>query len=148
MKTTEDREPSLRQLARREQRTALAVLLTVRNVEPEALGCARRSMGFKQSHVAGVLGVELETIARWESGDEPFGRVVALAYAALIDRGRWAHAEPQVSRDETRDDLDQERDRGQDDDGPLHRIAAQCPNDDDANAQKYDRDAHGRPEKQ
>jgi transcriptional regulator with XRE-family HTH domain len=45
---------------------------------------ARKAMGRKQTELAEHLGVNAETVSRWETGTDPFKRPVQLAILQLL----------------------------------------------------------------
>lgn len=51
---------------------------------PSALKFARKSIGMTRDELAAILGVETDTVCRWEQGTEPFMPAIQMAIAYLI----------------------------------------------------------------
>jgi DNA-binding transcriptional regulator YiaG len=49
---------------------------------------ARRTLGLKQTELAKLLDLAVETVSRWETGTNPAPHTTQLALAALIDRAQ------------------------------------------------------------
>jgi len=76
---------SSEQLGALEVRAAITVLTDVELVAGAELKFARKAMGLTQVALAEHLGVNAETISRWETNAEPFKRTVQLAVLRLLD---------------------------------------------------------------
>jgi DNA-binding transcriptional regulator YiaG len=76
---------SSEELGALEVRAALTVLTEVELVTGAELKFARKAMGLTQVDLSEHLGVNAETISRWETDAEPFKRTVQLAVLRLLD---------------------------------------------------------------
>jgi len=76
---------SSEQLGKLEVRAAITVLADVTLVSGAELKFARKAMGLRQADLAEHLGVNAETISRWETGSEAFKRPVQLAVLRLLE---------------------------------------------------------------
>src|ERR1041385_2390913 len=70
---------SAEQLGKLEIRAAITVLAEVELVSGAELKFARKAMGLKQTDLAEHLGVNAETVSRWETDADSFKRPVQLA---------------------------------------------------------------------
>jgi len=77
-------EVDLNELAEYERRAALVVLSQAADIGGEEIRFARKSLGFTQARLAGVLDVAPETVSRWETGSETMSRVSRLALLAVV----------------------------------------------------------------
>jgi DNA-binding transcriptional regulator YiaG len=75
---------SAEQMAELELRAAITVLSEVELVGGAELKFARKAMGLKQTELAEHLGVNAETVSRWETGTDSFKRPVQLAILQLL----------------------------------------------------------------
>jgi DNA-binding transcriptional regulator YiaG len=77
-------ELDLKDLAEYERRAALVVLSQAADVGGDEIRFSRKSLGFTQARLAGVLDVAPETVSRWETGSETMSRVSRLALLAVV----------------------------------------------------------------
>jgi DNA-binding transcriptional regulator YiaG len=68
-----------------ELRAAITVFAGVELVGGAELKFARKALGLKQTDLAEHLGVNAETISRWENGAESFKRPVQLAILHVLE---------------------------------------------------------------
>src|SRR5690349_17797975 len=76
---------SAEQLGVLEIRAAITVLKEVELVGGAELKFARKALGLKQTDLAEHLGVNAETVSRWETEAETFKRPVQLAVLRLLE---------------------------------------------------------------
>jgi len=76
---------SAEQLGKLELRAAITVLLEVELVTGAEFKFARKAMGLKQTDIADHLGVNAETVSRWENGADQFKRPVQLAVLHMLE---------------------------------------------------------------
>jgi DNA-binding transcriptional regulator YiaG len=76
---------SAEELGAFEIRAAITVLAEVKLVSGAELKYARKAMGLKQVDLAEHLGVNAETVSRWETDAESFKRPVQLAVLRLLE---------------------------------------------------------------
>lgn len=97
VRTMKDGTPLLseEQLGVLELRAVITVFASVELVGGAELKFARRTMGLKQTDLAGHLGVTAETVSRWETETDPFKRPIQLALLKLLEEfqrtGSLAH---------------------------------------------------------
>jgi DNA-binding transcriptional regulator YiaG len=77
-------ELDLTQLAEYQRRAAAVVLAEAETIGGPEIKLARKSLGLTQGRLAGLLGVRQETVSRWETDQEPFGRTPRLALLAIV----------------------------------------------------------------
>ncbi|HEX4475220.1 MAG TPA: helix-turn-helix domain-containing protein [Polyangiaceae bacterium] len=87
VRTTSDGTEALssEQLESLELRAAITVLASVELVTGAELKFARKAMGLKQVDLAEHLGVNAETVSRWETDADNFKRTVQLAVLRLLE---------------------------------------------------------------
>jgi DNA-binding XRE family transcriptional regulator len=73
---------------RLELQAASLVLSRSEGVGGSELRFARKALGLSQGDLGGLLGVALETVCRWETGEGDVSVVVRLAVLHLLDRLR------------------------------------------------------------
>jgi len=78
-----------------ERRAAITVLKDIDLVTGAELKDARKVLGLKQSELAANLGVEPETVCRWEKDQERFKRRDQLAILALLEEVHRGGSLPQ-----------------------------------------------------
>jgi transcriptional regulator with XRE-family HTH domain len=76
---------------------------SLRLVSGAELKFARKALGLRQTELAEYLGVEPETISRWENNRDPFKRRDQLAVLALLEHvaGGGELEPPQCATEET-----------------------------------------------
>jgi DNA-binding transcriptional regulator YiaG len=86
-RTMKDGTPvmSAEELTQLELRAAITVFAGVELVGGAELKFARKALGLKQTDLAEHLGVNAETISRWETGAESFKRPVQLAMLHVLE---------------------------------------------------------------
>ncbi|MDX2054030.1 MAG: helix-turn-helix domain-containing protein [Polyangiaceae bacterium] len=77
-------ELTQKQLSDSELSAALVVFCEASKVDGGALKYARKALGLTQSELGRELGVESETVSRWETGKMPITRMVQVAMAGLL----------------------------------------------------------------
>jgi DNA-binding transcriptional regulator YiaG len=85
--TMKDGTPILNteQMTALELRAAIAVFRGVELVEGPELKFARKAMGLRQTDLANHLGVNAETVSRWETNTDTFKRPVQLALLQMLE---------------------------------------------------------------
>jgi DNA-binding transcriptional regulator YiaG len=76
---------SSKQIEVLELRAAITVLTDVELVTGAEIKFARKSMGLRQADLAEHLGVNSETVSRWETDADSFKRPVQLAVLRLLE---------------------------------------------------------------
>ncbi|MFO0646574.1 MAG: helix-turn-helix domain-containing protein [Polyangiales bacterium] len=76
---------TLDDLQRFERRAARIVLLDRPDAGGDVYKYARKALGLRQVDLARMLGVEPETVSRWENGHVAMPRAEQLALVALLD---------------------------------------------------------------
>jgi DNA-binding transcriptional regulator YiaG len=77
-------ELDLNQLAEYQRRAAIVVLAEAETIGGAEIKLARKALGLTQERLAALLDVRQETVSRWETGQDPFGRTARLALLAIV----------------------------------------------------------------
>ncbi|MDX2054058.1 MAG: helix-turn-helix domain-containing protein [Polyangiaceae bacterium] len=77
-------ELTQKQLSESELGAALVVFCDAQNIDGGALKYARKALRLTQADLARELGVEPETVSRWETGKMPVTRMAQVAIAGLL----------------------------------------------------------------
>jgi DNA-binding transcriptional regulator YiaG len=77
-------ELDLDQLAEYQRRASVVVLAEAATIGGAEIKVARKALGLTQARLAGLLGVRQETVSRWETDQELFGRTARLALLAIV----------------------------------------------------------------
>jgi DNA-binding transcriptional regulator YiaG len=77
-------ELDLDQLAQYQRRASVVVLAEAETIGGAEIKVARKALGLTQARLAGLLGVRQETVSRWETDQDPFGRTARLALLAIV----------------------------------------------------------------
>jgi DNA-binding transcriptional regulator YiaG len=77
-------ELDLDQLAEYQRRASVVVLAEAAEIGGAEIRVARKSIGLTQARLADLLGVRQETVSRWETDQDPFGRTARLALLAVV----------------------------------------------------------------